>query len=196
MRWVTIGMLALLALGGCGDDEDDRTTSSSSSSDDELPQTTHMAGGLGWETEEPLVYQQPSNDMRDAQYSVRGHEVVELTVSAFEPHFGGGGTVDGNVDRWIGQIEAPGGQSSREAAEVRTFERNDLRITRVDISGTFVGRRGMNDGMSAHPEWRLLGAIVEGGPDGLVFFKMTGPEAGVTEAVEAFDHMLDSVHLE
>lgn len=185
---------AAFALAACGSDDDDRRPSAST---DEAPTAVHIAGGLGWEAEEPLVYEQPTNEMRAAQYEVRGHEDVELTVSSFEPHFGGGGDVQGNVDRWIGQMEAPGGQSSRQAAQITTFERNDLRITRVDISGTFIGRRGMNQaGMSAFPGWRLLGAIVEGGPEGLVFFKMTGPEEGVAAGEQAFEHMLDSVHLE
>jgi len=184
------------ASSACGDDDPAPSRGSSAADEAALPQAVHLAGGLGWEAIEPLVYQPPSNELRDAEYTAREHPEVVLTVSAFEPHFGGGGSVQGNVDRWIGQVEAPGGQSSRAAANISTFERNDLEITRVDISGTFIGRRGTGQDMRAHPGWRLLGAIVEGGPEGLVFFKMTGPEEGVAAAEQAFAHVLDSVHLE
>lgn len=194
--WILWLLVTLAGCGGCGSDDEDRASSSASSDDEELPTAVHMSGGIGWEAEEPFVYEQPDNDMRDAQYTVRDHPEVLLTVSSFEPHVGGGGSVQENIDRWIGQMEAPGGQSSRQAANITTGERNDLTITRVDMRGTFVGRRGMTDSLSAHPRWRLLGAIVEGGPEGLVFFKITGPEAGVTAAEQAFDHMMDSVHLE
>ncbi|MGE0784416.1 MAG: hypothetical protein AB7S26_01920 [Sandaracinaceae bacterium] len=197
LRALSIGALLVGPPSGCSSCGSSSSRSSSGHTTAPDPETpVYMAGGVGWEAEEPLVYEQPDNDMRAAQYTVRGHDDAVLTVSSFEPHVGGGGDVQENLDRWLGQMEAPGGMSSREAANITTMTRNDLSITRVDLRGTFVGRRGMSDDMEAHPGWRLLGAIVEGGPEGLVFFKMTGPDDGVTAAEEAFDHMLDSVHPE
>ena len=40
------------------------------------------------------------------------------------------------------------------------------------------------------PGYRLLGAIVEG-PEGAVFFKLTGPEKSVTAAEKTFRKMLE-----
>ena len=42
---------------------------------------------------------------------------------------------------------------------------------------------------------RLLGAIVEG-EDGLIFFKLTGPEEGVDVAEDAFAELVESIHPE
>jgi hypothetical protein len=42
------------------------------------------------------------------------------------------------------------------------------------------------------PDWALLGAIVNG-PNGDVFFKLTGPAVTVNAAAKEFDGMLGSM---
>jgi hypothetical protein len=42
------------------------------------------------------------------------------------------------------------------------------------------------------PGYRLIGAIVEA-PEGMVFFKLTGPAKTVQAAKPAFDKMLQSI---
>jgi hypothetical protein len=68
-----------------------------------------------------------------------------------------------------------------------------LPVTIVDVSGTYKGGGPMM-GQSGGPKagYRLLGAIVEG-PDGEVFFKLTGPAKTVTAAQEEFQAMLKSL---
>ena len=43
------------------------------------------------------------------------------------------------------------------------------------------------------PGYQMLGAIIDG-PQGMVFFKLTGPQAAVTAAAKDFDAMLASLH--
>jgi len=78
-----------------------------------------------WRTETP------SSSMRLAQAVIPGDAGEgQLTVFYFGP--GGGGGVDANIDRWIGQMEiAPGSQPTRE-----TFDVGNFRVTWVDVEGT------------------------------------------------------------
>jgi hypothetical protein len=52
----------------------------------------------------------------------------------------------------------------------------------------------MGGPVTPRPGWRLLGAIVEGGPEGAVFFKLTGPARTVAAAQKDFRKLLQSVH--
>ncbi|MCB9592234.1 MAG: hypothetical protein H6719_05840 [Sandaracinaceae bacterium] len=186
MKRVALIALATLALG-CGED---RASSGGSRASADEPEFTSVAGHVGWTAEEPFVWARPSNDMRDAQYTVRGMPGVELTVSHFDEEVGGGGDVDANVQRWIGQFSPREGEPQTEREEIQ-----DLPVTRVDVAGTFAGRQGMGPSGPPRVGWRLLGAIVEG-PEGLVFFKLLGPRAGVEASAEAFEHLVETIHPE
>ncbi len=113
-------------------------------------------------------------------------ESAECAVSYFGA--GQGGMVDANVDRWVGQFQdpVPPAKSEREV--------NGLKVTTVQISGTYLGMGGMMMGGAAAPKenYRLLGAIVEA-PQGLIFFKLTGPNQTVVDAEKEFDAMLASL---
>ncbi|UJR81281.1 hypothetical protein [Sandaracinus amylolyticus] len=156
------------------------------------PEFEDAAGGLAWRAEEPLISRRPSSPMRAAEYAVRDHEGAELTVFHFGRDQGGG--VDENVARWVDQFEQPDGRPSREVAVIERAEVNGIRVTRVQVAGAFAGMRGMGGGGgAAQPGYRLLGAIAEG-PDGMVFFKLTGPEAAVQDASGAFESLIASLH--
>jgi hypothetical protein len=161
----------------------------------ERPEFTPLAGGLTWRAEEPFVLRPPENEMRAAEYDVRGHPEATLGIFYFGREQGGGGTVQSNVDRWVAQFTQPNGGESRDAATIAEREVNDIRVTTVDVRGTFVGRLGMGGQDPPRPDWRLVGAIAQG-PQGLVFFKLTGPEAGIAAASEAFEHLVASIHPE
>ena len=180
-------------LAGCGcEEERPRARSSSSAAEEPTvgePVFQPIAGGVGWTAEEPFVWARPSNDMRNAQYTVRGVAGVELTIAHFDPSVGGGGDVAANIERWAGQFEP----IERRETERRTIQ--DLPVTTVDLAGTFVGRQGMGPSGPPRPGWRMLGAIVEG-PEGLVFFKLIGPASGIESSEEAFEALVATIHPE
>ena len=125
---------------------------------------------------------QPSSPMRNAQLEVaRGQEKAEVTFF----HFGAGasGSPADNVTRWFGQF--PGSESKRESKNV---EVNGVRITFATTEGTFSS--GMPGGPTTPlPNQALHGAILQHA-DGDVYVKMTGPEAIVKAAAEAFQKMI------
>jgi hypothetical protein len=186
-------ILCLALLGGCGDDDDsgasgaERAEAAEARATTAPPRIERLAGGVGWQAEEPFVAVRPDNEMRDAQYEVRDHPEAVLTVAHFPPSEGGGGDVQANLDRWVGQL--------RNASEpvIERREVHDLPVTTVDVRGTFVGRRGMGGPTPPQPGYRLLGAIVEG-PQGLVFFKLLGPAEAVHLAADAFARLVETIH--
>ncbi|MCC7542435.1 MAG: hypothetical protein IT379_39825, partial [Deltaproteobacteria bacterium] len=142
------------------------------------------AGGVRWTVPDAFVSERPASSMRAAQYRVPraqgdAHD-AQITVFYFGP--GQGGAVQDNIDRWVGQVQQPDGRPSSEVAQTDRRTVNGMPVTIVSVAGRLGG--GGMPGMPPAPEierGQLLGAIVEG-PQGPVFFKMTGPAATVTAA--------------
>lgn len=107
---------------------------------------------------------------------------------------GQGGSVDANLDRWIGQFLQADGKPSKSAAKIAKRDVHGFQVTTVDVSGAYTGMGGPTSQESAPmPGYRMLGAIVEG-PQGSIFIKFTGPAKTVAANQAAFDKMLASLH--
>ncbi len=148
------------------------------------------AGGIAWHVDPPLVPHATTSAMRAAEYVVSDHP--EATLAVFHFGAGEGGSVDDNVNRWVDQFTQADGRSSRDAASITTREVGGMPVTLIDVSGSFSGMRGSEATVTAEDQ-RMLGAIVEG-PEGLVFFKLTGPADIVESASHSFDEMIASIH--
>jgi len=148
---------------------------------------TAGAGGIKWSV--PRTWSDlPGSSMRVATYKVpgpKGAEAGEAAVFFFGP--GQGGSVDANVERWSRQFE---GTPKPERSQKRV---NDLAITIVRLAGTYLAPGGpMMQSQGKRPDYRLTGVIVEA-PEGLVFFKLTGPAATVGAAQADFDALVASL---
>ena len=116
---------------------------------------------------------------------------AECGVYYFGP--GQGGSVEANIDRWVGQFQQPNGKPSKDAAKVEKRTIHGLKVTTVDVSGAYTGMGGpMAPQGAPKAGYRLLGAVVEG-PQGSVFFKFTGPAKTVAQNQRAFEQMLSTL---
>jgi len=107
---------------------------------------------------------------------------------------GKGGSVEANLDRWKGQILAPGGKPSDAKIAKRTI--HGLPVTTIDASGDYTGMgRPMAPSKSVQKNYRLLGAIVEG-PGGNVLIKSTGPAKTIAASQAEFEQLLNSFEIE
>lgn len=144
-----------------------------------------VAGGIQWEVGGPFMAKPPANAMRAADYQIMGEAgPANMAVFYFGPN---AGAVDANVQRWVGQFTKPDGTPIGDAYKTSTKTVGNMTVTVVDVEGNFGG--GMMPGAQSATGQRMLAAIVQG-PQGPVFFKMTGPKATVDGAQEAFDKML------
>lgn len=104
-----------------------------------------------------------------------------------------GGSVEANVERWYGQFEQPDGKSSKEAAKVEEKEVDDLKIHIVDLSGTFLDRRGPFAPATEKEDYRMLAAIIQTDGAGNYFIKFTGPQETIKQNEKAFMRMIDEL---
>lgn len=135
----------------------------------------------------PADWQQqpPSSSMRLAQAAIPGPGGAgELTVFHFG--VGGGGGVEGNIQRWIGQVDA----ESPPARDV--FSSGDFTVTWVEARGTLKASTMGTGPTEDQPGSMLLGAVVEG-PGGPWYFKATGPADTMDQERENFLAMLRSL---
>ncbi|MEP6800798.1 MAG: hypothetical protein ABJC07_02590 [Acidobacteriota bacterium] len=145
------------------------------------------AAGMLWAVPAGWTAAAP-RQMRVATYSIpakAGGEPAECGVFSFGQRQGG--SAKENIERWGAQFEgAPPPVSSIETVA-------GMRVHRVQTSGTYLSPGGpMMQSQGKKPGYRLMGAIVEG-PEGLVFFKCTGPAPAISGAQAAFDGLVRSL---
>src|SRR5260221_343164 len=106
-------------------------------------------------------------------------EDAELSVTQV------GGSVDSNIERWIGQFDAAGQKTAKKATKTV----KGWKVTFVEIEGSFSGGMG---GGGPQNGWGLEGAIVET-PGMPHFFKMTGPAKTVKAARAELEGLVDTI---
>ncbi|HET7217830.1 MAG TPA: hypothetical protein VFJ02_07265 [Vicinamibacterales bacterium] len=144
----------------------------------------------GWQT------RPAASSMRVAEFVLPGskgagqNEDAELVVYYFG---GSGGSVDANIQRWLGQMQQPDGRASADVAvrDVRTI--NGLTISTLDLSGTYVAevRPGATERHNS-PGVRMRTAVVEA-PKGPYYIKLVGPAKTVAAWNESFNEFLRSI---
>ena len=133
--------------------------------------------------------------MRKADYAFGpvGSDVDSATLSVY--YFGkeSGGSVEDNIKRWIGQMTMPDGGKAADNAERKTYKVAGLNAHMVKVAGIY-NAGGMMMGSAATPkEGYLMEGVVLEAPEGNVFFKLTGPEAGVEAMSHGFMAMLSQI---
>ncbi len=135
-------------------------------------------GTVRFDRPEGWSYSRPADGIRAAQLEKQGAEApLRITFTRFPP--GSGGTVQANVDRWVGQFLRPD-----SPAHVETTADTAVPLTLVKITGVL---RGGTPGGPAQnsPDTLLLGAILEAS-DGLVVVKLSGPKTAVRREEKKF----------
>jgi len=107
---------------------------------------------------------------------------------------GAGGSVESNVDRWIGQFVGPGGAAPKPQRDKMSVGGADVEV--VDLSGSYKdspggpfagGKTVMRD------NYRMLGAIIQTKDRGNYFLKLYGPKATIDENEKGFQEMVKSL---
>lgn len=137
--------------------------------------------GLDYTTPEGWTAVTPGNAMRLAEFDAGGATVVLSTA---------GGSVDANIDRWLGQIVdqngAPVGAESRTDRTVAGLD-----ATVIESNGAYLDGAGMG-ATTRRENHGLIGAIIQT-PGQLTFIKMTGPADRVEAQRDAFTRLLDGM---
>jgi hypothetical protein len=158
------------------------------------PASPHGGGVLKWTAPPEWVQETPVSSMRKAQYRlprVTGDtDDAELAVFYFE---GSGGSVQANIERWIGQFRKADGTPAGDTARTTHRRSHGIPVTIVDVSGTYLaGGMAMPVDKPEKPGFRMLAAVAEAG-SGPWFFKLTGPAKTVARWEPAFESFLDTL---
>lgn len=199
---IALVILALPALAACGGGGQDYQTGSQQAGSQAQPAPSSTPAkaaaavrpGSGQAVIAGVAYTPPAawqdlgpSNMRVAQYRlppVAGDSApAEVNVFYFGPASGGG--VDANLQRWIGQMVMPDGGDPAAAAQRSAFTADGMAGHIVTLDGTYKSGGGpMMGGETKLLEgYRLVGVVLEG-PEGSLFFKLTGPVA-TAKAMEA-----------
>ncbi len=158
--------------------------------------TLPQGGGTLSYTAPPAWKSRPAaSSMRVAEFvvpRVQGDpEDAEVVIFFFG---GGGGSVDANIQRWIGQFQLD--PTSPKDGNRTTINVGNLKVTTVDVSGTYVAETRPGSGTRLNkPDFRMRAAVVET-PGGPYFVKFTGPSATVRQGMPAFEQFLKSLRFQ
>jgi hypothetical protein len=139
--------------------------------------TLKFSAPAGW------VEEKSSSASRIAQYKLP--KVAEDTedASAILYFFGqgqGGGTA-ANIERWVNQMQQSDGSPSKEKAKEDTVTVNGLKVTTVDVTGTYTAEMAPGSGtFHNNSNYRLRAAVIET-PKGSYYLKLVGPEKTVAK---------------
>jgi len=107
---------------------------------------------------------------------------------------GQGGSVQSNIDRWVGMFAKADGSSASGDAKTEKKTVNGLNVTTVDVEGVYTNQSMGPMAGSSGPksDYRMLAAIVET-PGGPWFFKLTGPKQTVEKWKGSFDEFVQTI---
>ena len=190
-EWVALLLFAAMS-SGCSDGSPAETESAPGPAVSSGPARSSGAG-LEFETPSTWISETPSSSMRLAQYRLPRQEGDPEDAELAVFYFGGqGGSVQANVDRWIGQFSNPDG-SPVTNPKVSERAANGVPLTLVDVRGTYhQGQGPMMAQTTAKENYRMLAAVAEG-PAGPNFFKLTGPRSTVDHFEESFGSFLETL---
>lgn len=194
-----ITIASALALASCGEREGDQTPDPRTSGpvSEPAPQAgapevegpTTLAG-LVFELPEGVELAPSASAMRLAEATMRassGDGEADLIFFYFGAS--GAGSIDDNIGRWTTLVVDENGAPAYP--EVEMLQERELVTAIVRLDGTYMA--GPPAGQkTAMPEHSLLGAIIEGGPEGPVYIRLTGPTAVVGALEPSFRAMVRS----
>jgi hypothetical protein len=139
---------------------------------------TEDGGGLSYEVPDNWKEEKPSSSMRKAQYRLPGADGAgdaEMAVFVFP---GGGGGIQANINRWIGQFKQPDGSDSMGKTQIKKIESYGLPVSIIYVTGTHLKGSMMGGSTTELKNYAMVAAIVETSTDPW-FFKTIGPEVTI-----------------
>ncbi|HEV8368920.1 MAG TPA: hypothetical protein VGQ39_13290 [Pyrinomonadaceae bacterium] len=144
------------------------------------------------------VEEKTSSTMRVAQYKLpkAPGDIEDASLVLYYFGQGQGGGTAANVERWIGQMKQPDGGNSNDKAKEENLTINGLKITTVDVGGTYTAEMAPGSGtFYNNPNYRLRAAVIET-PKGSYYLKLVGPEKTVVKWAKSVTEFLSTLKFE
>jgi hypothetical protein len=183
-RRICIVVLLVMFGAACSSNASRNPQNSNAPANGEL----HFKAPDGWVTEKP------SSNMRMAQYKLPKAEGDPEDATLVLYYFGAsqGGSTQANIDRWINQMQQPDGSASKDKAKTDNMTVNGLKVTTVDVTGTYTAEMAPGSGdRHNNADYRLRAAVIET-PKGSYFAKLVGPAKTIARWDQSFNDYLKS----
>lgn len=148
-------------------------------------------GKLTFVAPEGWTKKQPKSRIIEAELEVPAAEGDETPGRLTA--MGAGGSVEANIERWVGQFVDEGNDAKPKVAK-KTVAGNEVHI--VDLSGTYKDSPAgpfAGGKTTLRKDYRMLGAIIVTKDSGNYFLKLYGPKATIGEAEKGFDELVSSL---
>ena len=147
--------------------------------------------GLSSRTPAEWKEEKPSNNLRLAQFVLpkAKDDKRDAELVIFK---GISGAAKENVDRWKKQFLPPKDKKIDDVAKVEEFKVGDVKVTYLDIEGTYLFKSPPNDPnakTTEMPDYRML-AVQFDTPKEVFHIKLTGPAKTVEHYKKGFDDWL------
>ena len=152
------------------------------------------SAALKFEVPPGWIAKPAASTMRVAEYGLPRVAGDSEDASVVVYYFGGqGGSVQANLDRWIGQMTQPDGRASKDVAKTSTLvSAGGLKVTVIDVPGTYVAEVAPGSAERHNkPGFHLRAAVIET-TEGPYFVKITGPAKTVAKWSDSLGAFLKS----
>lgn len=153
------------------------------------------AGALNFETSGTWKSVPPKSRM--LEYEIKVPHAPDDKRDGRLTIMGAGGSIEANIARWEGQFSQADGSATE--AKVTELMVEDMEVTMVDISGTYIETMGgpFSGGKKIeNADYRVLAAIIETPSNGNYFVKLIGPKATITANQKNFEDAIKTIKLQ
>ena len=151
----------------------------------EVTSNNTRVGNLSANVPDSWMGIRPSSSMRLMEFRL-GVAADDANLAIFKNI---GGTIDNNLERWSGQF---GYSLSDPEVNIRAENINGMQVSIISIIGTYTNTMAFSNATQPRINYRLLGAIADT-PDGLYYFKLTGPNTVIMGRTEEFTRFIQSL---
>jgi hypothetical protein len=145
-----------------------------------------MTAPAGW------LSKAPRSKIIEYEFSIPAVEGDERDGRA--TMMGAGGSVEANIDRWIGQFKQPEGSESKPKGTTKEQQVAGQTVHILDITGTYQDKpRGPFGPSTDKPDYRMLGAVIVTKDSGSYFVKLYGPRKTIAANEASFFALIDSL---
>ena len=136
-----------------------------------------------------------TSSMRAADFilSTKPGEEAELIIYYFGEN--GAGSVDDNLDRWLGQFQQADGKPSKQVAKIEKTKIAGQDATTVSVTGRYVASMMPGGGDTVDKQDQGLLAAIVASPSGPYYFKLVGAKKTIDANTAKWKAMLGSMKL-
>ena len=164
---------------------------------DEADRAVALAGGkITMQAPKTWEKKQPRTRIVEYEFAAKAAEGDQaegrITI------MGAGGGVEANIERWMGQFEAPKGKTVKDLTQVDKLTVDGVEVHVVKITGVFKDQPGgpfAGGKVTLRDNYQMLGAIITTEKLGDYFIKLYGPKATVAANEEALREMVKSLEV-